>query len=69
MNILLSSVFRIDDLVRYFQEKLFERWQVFVTNSIAEMTGMFAAGVSVPAVNDQEFHNRLLDVCQRHQIS
>jgi carbamoyl-phosphate synthase large subunit len=71
MNILLTSVGRRGYLVRYFQEALAGRGQVVATNTIAETTGMFAADVAVvvPAANDPKFIDKLLEVCQRYQIS
>jgi carbamoyl-phosphate synthase large subunit len=69
MNIVISSAGRRSYLVNFFREVLKGKGKVIATNSTMDATAMFAADVAcvLPVAGDEEFINRLLDICQKFE--
>jgi carbamoyl-phosphate synthase large subunit len=70
MNILISSVGRRNYIVDYFKKAVGNEGQVFVSNSLAFTSGMFAGDVSIvsPPIISKEYIPFLLDSCVRNNI-
>lgn len=70
MNILLSSVGRRGYLVKYFKESLGPDGHVWgADNSACSPAFAYCDGTTiVPQVNDGDYPQALLDICQKHKI-
>ncbi|MBE9168012.1 ATP-grasp domain-containing protein [Pleurocapsales cyanobacterium LEGE 06147] len=70
MNIMLTCAGRRNYLVKFFQEALGNRGQVFAGDASAEAAALQDAnkGFVLPPINHIDYSDTLLDICQQHQV-
>lgn len=70
MNILLTCAGRRNYLVSFFQEALGGRGQVFAADADSDAPALYSADKAfiVPSLNDNNYVDTLLGLCQEHQV-
>jgi carbamoyl-phosphate synthase large subunit len=70
MNVMLTCAGRRNYLIKFFQEALKERGRVFAGDASADAAALQEAdeGFVLPPVNQIDYFDVLLDLCQRHRI-
>jgi carbamoyl-phosphate synthase large subunit len=70
MNVMLTCAGRRNYLVRFFQEALGKRGQVFAADASADAPALQEAdkAFAVPPVNHADYFDTLLTTCQQHQV-
>lgn len=70
MNVILTCAGRRNYLVKFFQEVLKNRGRVFAGDASKEAPALQEAdeGFVLPPVNQSDYFDILLDLCQQHQV-
>ena len=70
MNVLLTCAGRRNYLVEYFRTALQGQGQIYAADSRADAPALQAADKAfvVPPINDKQYFDHILELCQRHQV-